>query len=98
MPLPPSGALSLVDLLAQLAGAELAFQREDDLLAVAILSLPVGRQMLLIERTYRDGIGVLLNPTPEDLDVARTGDLWQLWNSERRLLLASALPLAEVMS
>lgn len=93
-----SGALSLVDLLTQLAGAELAFRREDDLLAVAVLTLPAGRQMLLIERTYRDGIGVLLDPTPEDLEVARTGDLWQLWNSERRSLLASALPFSQVTS
>jgi hypothetical protein len=86
-------ALTLVQLLAELAGAELAFQRvaEEDLLAVAVVSLPGGRQLLAIERTYREGIGVLLDPTPEELEIARAGDLWQLWNSERRSLLYGAV-------
>jgi len=86
-----SGAVSLVDLLTQVAGAELAFQREHDLLVVAILALPNGRQVLAIERAYRGGIGVLLDPTPEEVEIARNGELWQLWNSERTLLLDSAV-------
>jgi hypothetical protein len=82
-------ALTLVDLLSQLAGAELSFRRESDLLGVSLVALPAGRQVLIIERVYRDGTGILLDPTPDEIEVARSGDLWQIWNSERRSLLAS---------
>ena len=82
-------AVTLVELLAQLVGAELSFRREADLLGVSALVLPGGRQILIIERVYRDGTGILLDPTPEELEIARGGDLWQIWNSERRSLLAS---------
>ena len=85
------GAVSLVELLTQVSGAELAFQREHDLLVVAVLRLPGGRQVLVIERRYRGGIGVLLDPTPEEVEVARNDNLWQIWNSERTLLLDSAV-------
>ncbi len=85
-------AISLVELLTQLAGAELSFRREseNDLLAVTVLTLPTGRQFLFVERTYRDGSGVLLDPTPEELEIARCGNLWSLWNEERTRLLAPA--------
>ena len=82
-------AVTLVELLAQLAGAELSFRRESDLLGVTLVVLPGGRQVLIIERVYRDGTGILLDPTPEEVEIARSGDLWQIWNSERRSLLAS---------
>jgi hypothetical protein len=82
-------AVTLVELLGQLAGAELSFRRESDLLGVALVVLPGGRQVLIIERVYRDGTGILLDPTPDEIEVARSGDLWQIWNSERRSLLAS---------
>ena len=82
-------AVTLVELLGQLAGAELSFRREADLLGVSALVLPGGRQILIIERVYRDGTGILFDPTPEELEIARGGDLWQIWNSERRSLLAS---------
>jgi hypothetical protein len=36
-----------------------------------------------IERTYREGLCVILDPTPEDLETARSGNLWDLWNSDR---------------
>ena len=55
-------AVTLVELLAHLAGAELSFRREADLLGVSALSLPGGRQILIIERVYRDGTGILLAP------------------------------------
>jgi hypothetical protein len=85
-------AISLVELLAQLAGAELSFRREDEdeFLAVTLLVLPSGRQVLFVERTYRDGTGVLLDPTPEEIETARSGNLWSLWNEERKRLLAPA--------
>jgi hypothetical protein len=85
--------ITLAGLLAELMGAELSFQREDDLelatLVVAVLTLPGGRQVIAVQRTYRDGIRVLIDPTPEELEIARDGDLWKLWNSERSALLMS---------
>jgi hypothetical protein len=86
-----SGSITLVDLLTQLAGAELSFKRERDLIAVALLTLPSGRQVLLAELTYRHGIHALLDPTPEEVETARTGNLWQVWSLERSLYLYSAI-------
>lgn len=85
-------AIGLVELLTELAGAELSFRREneDELFVVTVVALPNGSQALFVERTYRDGTGVLLDPTPEDLEIARTGDLGSLWNDERKRLLAAA--------
>lgn len=85
-------AISLVELLARLAGAELSFRREDesDMLAVTVMVLPTGRKVLFVERTYRDGTGVLLDPTTEEIEIARSGNLWSLWNEERTRHLAPA--------
>jgi hypothetical protein len=83
-----SKALTLAELLAQVAGAELSFRREDDLLGVVLLALPAGRQLLIIERVYRDGTEIILDPTPEEVEMARSGDLWKIWNSERPRYLA----------
>lgn len=84
-------AMTLVQLLAELGGAELVLRREESLLAVGVLALKEGRQLLVIERTYREGIGVLLDPTPAEIEIARDGDLWKLWNSERKTLLYGAV-------
>jgi len=81
-------AVTLAELLAQLCGAEEPFRREADLLGVILLELPAGRQILIIERIYRNGTGILLDPTPEEIEMARSGDLWQIWNFERLRLLA----------
>ncbi len=85
-------AIGLVELLTELAGAELSFRREDEdvMMAVTVLVLPTGRQVLFVERTYRDGTGVLLDPTPEEVETARNGNLWSLWNEERARFLAPA--------
>lgn len=82
--------MTLSELLAQLAGAEPSFRREADLFGVEVLVLPGGRQVLIIERTYRDGTGILLDPTPEEVSIARSGELGRIWNSERLSLLSSA--------
>lgn len=88
-----SGAITLVQLLTQLTGAELSFQRQSNLVVVALLALPGGRQVLLSERTYRDGIRVLIDPIQDEIETARHGDLWQGWGSERSLYLSSAIGL-----
>ena len=84
-----SDSLSLVELLAELVGAELRLRREGDesLIDAAILKLPDGRQILAVERSYRIGIRIILDPTPEELAVARDGDLWAIWNSQRGRLV-----------
>ena len=84
-----SDALTLVGLLAELGAVKVIDQRNDETLAVAVVGLPDGRRLLAIERTYREGIGIITDPTEEELRVAREGDLWQLWNSDRRRLLHS---------
>jgi len=50
--------------------------------------LLAGRQILIIERVYRNGTEILLDPTPEEVEIARSGDLWKIWNSGRPRLLA----------
>jgi len=77
-------------LLEELGRAETLVHREDSLFVVAVLDF-AGRLVLTIQRTYRDGIGVLLDPTPEEVEIARSGDLWRLWNSERAQLLIDAV-------
>jgi hypothetical protein len=86
-----SNAITLVALLAELGGAELTLRREEATMAVACVVLAGGRQLLALERTYREGTCVLLDPTPEELELARSGDLWQLWNSDRSTLLHSVV-------
>ncbi len=84
-------ALSLVELLAELGGAELLFRRDDACLAVAVVALADERRLIVVERTYRDGIQVILDPTPEELATAQDDDLWETWNSPRAKYLASAV-------
>jgi hypothetical protein len=84
-------SMTLTELFAETVGAKLELQREEDLYAMGILALPNGRRMIVIERTYRDGIHVILDPTQDELAVARDGNLYQLFSSERGSFLASAL-------
>lgn len=44
-----------------------------------------GQQLSTIFRIH-----ILLDPTPEEVETARTGSLWEVWNSDRSLYLASA--------
>ena len=85
--------MTLVELLAKLTGAELAFRREDEdeLLSVVVVATPAGRRVLALERTYSQGIHVLLDPTEEEMEMAHSGNLWTLWNSERTQYLASVI-------
>lgn len=84
-------SLTLLELPSEIGGVDLSFRREDASIAVALIALPGGRQLLTVERTYREGICVLLDPTQDELEVARNGDLWQLWNSERARRLHSVV-------
>jgi hypothetical protein len=80
---------TLVGLLAELGQVQVSFQREDDeflAMAVAVFTFQ-DRQLLTVERTYRDGTCVIVDPTPEEIEIARSGELWDLWNSKRARLL-----------
>ncbi|NJL26716.1 MAG: hypothetical protein HC897_02005 [Thermoanaerobaculia bacterium] len=59
------------------------------MVAVVVVRLGDGRRVLGIERTYRDGLGILFDPTDDEVEIARSGDLWQLWNSDRVVSLSS---------
>ena len=63
-------------------GANVLERSSDELLRWVLLRLSDGRQLLLAERTYRDGTKVLVEPTEEELQAARR-DPWAAWNSER---------------
>ena len=76
-------AVDLLRVLSQLGAFDLTLHRTDGVLAVAIVDLPEDRRVLAVERTYRPGVSLILDPTPEEVTIAREGDLWQLWNSER---------------
>jgi hypothetical protein len=79
---------SLVELLGEIAGVEIERRRHTATLAMALLRIPDGRRLLLLERTYREGVVYILDPSEDEVDVAREGDLWKLWNSDRGVPLA----------
>ena len=83
--------MTLVELLTDLTGAELVLRREDDMLIVAVLATPAGRRVLAMERTYRQDIHILLDPTEEEVEMACSGDLWKLWNAGRVEYLSSVI-------
>ncbi len=40
---------------------------------------------------WREGIKVIFDPTDKELEIARSDDLWELWNSKRAALLYSVI-------
>lgn len=79
--------MTLADLLAARADAMVQGRRNDTTLAVLVLVFPNARRLMLLERTYREGLTAIMDPTEAEMAIARGGDLWQLWNSDRRLPL-----------
>lgn len=88
---PDPSALSLLELLDRLGGARLAGRWTETTLTAALLEVGHGRRVLVIERTYREGIKVLLDPSAEELETARSLRLCDLWGSERSRLLYGAI-------
>ena len=76
-------AISFVGLLEELGAVRLDVRRSDGVLAVVVMGLPDGRRLLAIERTYREGVKIILEPSEVEVGVAAEGDLWELWNSDR---------------
>jgi hypothetical protein len=58
----------------------------DDLIDWARVRLGDGRQLLLMERSYRPGLHLMFEPTDEELDAARR-DAWTAWSSDRSKIL-----------
>ncbi len=79
---------SLIELLGELAGLEIELHRHATTLATALLKRSDGRRLLLLERTYREGVVYILDPSEEEMAIARDGDLWKLWNADRGVRLA----------
>ena len=86
-----SETLTFVEFLFRLGATELVVSRTEPTLAVAVVALADGCRLLAIERTYREGLCVLFDPTDEEVDIARSGDLWQLWSSDRAASLMSVV-------
>lgn len=78
-----SEALSFVEFLFELGAEELELSRSDATLAVAIVGLGDRRRLLAIERTYRAGVKIIFDPAEKEVQIARDGNLWDLWNSDR---------------
>jgi len=77
------GAMDMVDFVRLVStGTNVLERSSDELLRWVLLRLSDGRQLLLAERTYRDGTKVLVEPTEEELQAARR-DPWAAWNAER---------------
>jgi hypothetical protein len=75
--------MDLVDFVRLVStGANVLERSSDELLRWVLVRLSDGRQLLLAERTYREGTKVLVEPTEEELQAARL-DPWTAWNSER---------------
>lgn len=86
-----SEALTLVAFLSELTAIDVTVQRSDATLAVAVVDLHGDRRLLAIERTYREGIRIIMDPTEDEVRTAEDGDLWEIWNSRRARLLYSVV-------
>ncbi len=83
--------MTLIELLARYAGASLVERSEDPCLVTALITFPDSRRLILVERTYREGIRVIHEPTDAEVTVLHGDDLWKLWNSDRSEYLGGAV-------
>ena len=84
--------MTIVELLTKFFGANVIAQRTDVTMSAVALRVSDGRRLILVERTYREGLSLLLEPTDEEIEIIRSGDLLELWNSDR------AVPLDDIAS
>lgn len=75
--------MTIVDLLTTYAGAAVTHRRDQPELAAVAIAFPDGRRLILMERTYRDGVVVIADPSDDELTTLQTADLWAMWNSSR---------------
>ncbi len=75
--------MTLLELLADRTGIQLEARRDDPCLQAALITFSDGRRLIIVERTYREGLVGLLDPAEEEIATFRKGDLWGIWNSGR---------------
>jgi len=75
--------MTLVELLADYTRIQIETRRSDPCLQGALLTFVDGRRLIVVERTYREGLVALIDPTEEEVSILRHGDLWKIWNSDR---------------
>lgn len=77
-------SVTFLAFLSEHAGLELVARRDDDAcLAAALVKLSHGRRAIFVERTYRDGVAVIVDPSDGEVATFHAGDLWDIWNSKR---------------
>jgi hypothetical protein len=84
--------MTIVELLTSLFGVTVIAQRNDATMSAVALRVSDGRRLIMVERTYREGLKVLLQPTDAEIELIQSGDLSALWNSDR------AVPLDDIAS
>lgn len=87
--MPDSGSVWFPEFLTEQFDARIILQRAgtESLMKVVGVELRDGRQLILLERSYREGLHYLPNPTAEEMEIAASGDPWSLWNSRRSRFL-----------
>jgi len=80
--------MRLLELMADHTDVTLETRREDPCLQGALLTFRSGRRLIIVERTYREGVVAILDPTEEEIATFRRDDLWKIWNSEKGVDLA----------
>ena len=75
--------MTIAELLTNFFSANIIVSKNDATLEAVALYAAGGRRLILLQRTYREGLAVLLDPNDGDIEAIRTGDLWTLWNSDR---------------
>jgi len=72
-----------LQLLASYADAWVVERGNDPCLASAIITFPDGRRLMVLERTYREGIRAIPEPTDQEISRIKGSQVWDLWNSGR---------------
>jgi len=83
--------MTLLDLLASYAGAWVVERGNDPCLASALITFPDGRRLIVLERTYREGIRMIQAPTDEEISRMKGTHVWELWGSDRAEIVDGAV-------
>lgn len=75
--------MRLLELLADHETIKLETRRDDPCLHGAFIAFGNERRLIIVERTYREGMVALLDPTEEEVRIFHEGDLWTIWNSDK---------------
>ena len=82
---------SLMELLDEMGGPNVELRRSAGGVSVALVAMTRDLKILIAERTYRDGVCCIVEPTSEEIQSAESGDPWKIWNSERAVPMSSVV-------